>query len=270
MYWLTWAIFFGGPLSNCRTPLVLEILTNPQIQRVTPELWICAVAKILLSRVWPFLKASIIILSDSNSVVSSGTASSTSTKHHHGTITCTPLTPESNTVPSLNVTITICLAEANSGTIRSFEINRTASQAPVIWPNVSIGKSTITRQETSQSSRTHAIGVGPKQSSVWSVITACYFQLCPPYVPKSLRYHIIVRCCACWWSLWRQNAVPPVRIISHPIFWITIWEPRDKSPTASVCWHVTKSLKDISRYIQLVSSTRSASSRIMFFARRIS
>ena len=216
---------------------------NPQIQRVRSSRGRTRmVSKILLSWIFPFFKCSIVILSDTNTMICSSTATSSSPKHHHWTIATTPLTPEPNAVASLDVATTVRLAKPCRGTIRTTKIHWTASKTSVIRPDVTIVEPSITGQKPSQGSVAQAIRVSTEKGRVWAIVASSDLNVISFYFPKRFRYHIVVTWSAGSRALWRLLVIPPVSIISHPDFRISVRKPSSERPATSR--HVTINLSN--------------------------
>ena len=221
--------------------VMFSCLTNPQIQGIRSSRGIVVVgliSKINLPSVVPFFKRSIVIFSDPDTVICSAACTSSSSKHHYRTITSTPLTPESNAAASLNIPTAMCLTEANSWTVRTTIMHWAASKTLIIRPNVTITKLSITGQEPSESFPTEAVSICTKQGRVWTIVTASDFNLTSLNFPKRFRYHVIVTGCACRGPLWGLDVVPPVRVVSHPVFAISVWKSSNECPSTRVSGHV--------------------------------
>ena len=77
-------------------------------------------------------------------MISTITATSSSTNHHHRSITMIPITPDADLVAALDDATTLSLLKPVCCLVLSAILNRAASQAPVAGPNFAISKVTIT------------------------------------------------------------------------------------------------------------------------------
>ena len=122
-----------------------------------------------------------------------------STNHHHGSITITPVTPEEQVIPASNVAVTaVHLIEAFSGSEGATKvIYRTTSMTCVAVPGDAISEVPEAGNKASKSSPT-STATSFEYSCVKPVITSRDFDINTLNEPKCRWYHIIVvRCIGC-------------------------------------------------------------------------
>ena len=91
-----------------------------------------------------FNKTSSPCFCDSNPMISTITATSSSTNHNHRSITTTQVTPEAYLVAILDVATTLSLLKPVCCLVLTAILNRAASQAPVTGPNLAVSEVAIT------------------------------------------------------------------------------------------------------------------------------
>ena len=166
----------------------------------------------------------------SNPMISTITATSSSTNHNHRSITTTPVTPEAYLVATLDVATTLSLLKPVCCLVLSAILNRAASQAPVAGPNLAVSEVAITCDFWSKCSSTQTVPCGLQQGRVTGVITARDFKLPPFDLPKWWWDHVSVNwrisCCSNSILL----VIPPVTTVFHPVFAVIIGEPSNQQP----------------------------------------
>ena len=205
------------------------------------------ISKIKLPTTTPFFKSSVVILSDPNTMIRSVASTSSSSKHHNWTIACIPLTPESNAVASLNIATAVCLTKSNSGLVQSTIMHWAATKTLIIGPNVTVTKLPISGHESSECFSTKAVVICTKKSRVCAIVTACDFNLASLHPPECFWDHVKVSGCTCKGPLGGLDIVPPVSVISHPIFPVNIRKPSNECPSTWVSRHVAINLEESER-----------------------
>ena len=166
-------------------------LTDPQVQWVGLG-WsiISVIPKVIF--LTAINKRSILRFCYSNPVISTMTALSSSTNHHHWSITATPVTPEADIVAALDVATTLSLLKPVCCLVLSAILNRAASQAPVTGPNFAISKVAITCYFRTEGFSIQAVPCCLQQWRVTGIITACDLKLSAFDHPKWWWEHISV------------------------------------------------------------------------------
>ena len=218
-------------------------LADPQVQWVGLG-WSCppisVISKVIFSfTATSFNKRSIVLFCYSNPVISTATVLSSSTNHHHRSISYIPVTPEADLVAALDVATTLSLLKPVCCLVLSAVLNRAASQAPVAGPNFAISKVAITCYFRTEGFSIQAVPCCLQQWRVTGIITACDLKLSAFDHPKCLWEHVSVswRISCCSSSI--SSVIPPVTTVFHPIFAIIIWEPSNQQParvTVALKW----------------------------------
>ena len=151
-------------------------LADPQVQRVGlgwRTLRKSVISKVIFSfTAILFIKRSIPWFCYSNPVISTVTVLSSSTNHHHWSITIIPVTPEADLVAALHVATTLRLLKPVCCLVLTAILNRAAFQAPVTGPNLAISKVAIPCDFWSKCLSTQTEVRGLQQWRVTGVITA--------------------------------------------------------------------------------------------------
>ena len=169
-------------------------------------------------------------------MISTVTVLSSSTNHHHRSITTIPVTPEADLVATLDVATTLSLLKPVCCLVLSAILNRAASQAPVTGPNLAVSKVAITCDFWSKCLSTQTVPCGLQQWRVTDIITACYLKFSTADQPKSWWDHVSIdwriSCC----SHGNVSVIPLESIISHPGLVIEVGKSGDKSPRWALSW----------------------------------
>ena len=171
-------------------------LADPQVQWVGLGWRIRRISVISKVIFWctatKFNKRSLVSFCYSNPMICTVTVTSSSTNHHHWSITGTPVTPEADLVAALDVATTLSLLKPVCCLVLSTILNRAASQAPVTGPNLAISKVAITCDFWSECLSTQTVSCGLQQGRVTGVITTRDFKLPPFDLPKWWWDHVSV------------------------------------------------------------------------------
>ena len=217
--------------------------TDPQVQWVGLG-WrfrcLSVISKVIFSfSVANFNKRSLPCFCYSNPVISTITATSSSTNHYHWSIITIPVTPEADLVAALDVATTLSLLKPVCCLVLTAILNCAASQAPVTGPNFAISKVAITCDFWSKCLSTQTVPCGLQQRRVTGVITARDLKLSAANQPKSWWDHVRIdwriSCCSHGSIL----VIPPESIVSHPGPCVAIWKSCDKSPVWTLGCDVT-------------------------------
>ena len=218
-------------------------LADPQVQWVGLG-WtsrrISFISKVIFSSLaTQFNKRSPIFFCYSNPMISTVTVPSSSTNHHHWTITSAPVTPEADLVAALDVATTLSLLKPVCCLVLSAILNRAASQAPVTGPNFAIPKAAITCDFWTKCLSTQTVPCGLQKCRVTGVITTCDLELSAFDPPKGSRDHVSVnwRISCCSSSI--LSVIPPFSTVFHPVFAVTIGESSNQPPawvTVALKW----------------------------------
>ena len=209
-------------------------LADPQVQRVGLG-WgirpLSVISKVIFSySAAKFNKRSSVSFCYSNPVISTVTAPSSSTNHHHWSITTIPVTPEADLVAALDIATTRNLLKPVCCPVLSAILNRAASQAPVTGPNIAVSKVAITCDFGSKRLSTQTISFGFNKRYMVRVITTRDLELSACSQPKAWWNHISIS----WWIIncthSSQTVIPPVTWVTHPVFVIAVREPSDQYP----------------------------------------
>ena len=194
--------------------------SSPRISFISKVIFSCTAAQ--------FNKGSSVSFCYSNPVISTVTVLSSSTNHHHWSITTIPVTPEAYLVATLDVATTLSLLKPVCCLVLSTILNRAASQAPVTGPNLAVSEVAITCDFWSKCLSTQTVPCGLQQGRVTGVITARDFKLPPFDLPKWWWDHVSVnwRITCCSSSI--SSVIPPVPTVFHPIFAVIIGEPSNQ------------------------------------------
>ena len=149
-------------------------LADPQVQWVglgwsSPRRSV--ISKVIFSWMVANNKRSLVRFCYSNPVISTITVLSSSTNHHHWSITTLPITPEADLVAALDVATTLSLLKPVCCLVLSAILNRAASQAPATGPKLAISKVAITCDFWSKCLSTQTVPCGLQQRRVTGVIT---------------------------------------------------------------------------------------------------
>ena len=145
-------------------------LADPQVQWVGLG-WgiISVISKVIFQTI---NKRSLVSFCYSNPVISTETVLSSSTNHHHRSITSIIVAPEAYLVAALDVATTLSLTKPLCCLVLTAILNRAASQAPVTGPHLAISKVAITCYFWSECLFTQTVPCGLQQWRVTGVITA--------------------------------------------------------------------------------------------------
>ena len=218
-------------------------LADPQVQWVGLGWSIprhSVISKVIFSfTVTNFNKRSIVLFCYSNPMISTVTVLSSSTNHHHWSITSTIVTPEADLVAALDVATTLSLLKPVCCLVLTAILNRAASQAPVTGPNLAISKAAITCDSWTKCLSTQTVPCGLQKCRVTGVITTCDLELSASDPPKGRRDHVSVnwRISCCSSSI--LSVIPPFSTVFHPVFAVTIGESSNQPPawvTVALKW----------------------------------
>ena len=212
-------------------------LANPQVQWVGLS---SHISKVIFQRKF---KRSLVSFCYSNPVISTCTVFSSSTNHHHRSISSIPVTPEADLVAALDVATTLRLLKPACCLVLTATLNRTASQTSVTRPNLAISKVAITCDFWSKCLSTQTVPCCLQQWRVTGIITACNLKLSTADQPKSWRDHVSIdwriSCC----SHGNVLVIPPESIVSHPGLVIEVGKSGDKIPRWALSWDSTIHLR---------------------------
>ena len=178
-------------------------LADPQVQWVglgwsLPRTSV--ISKVMFSWIVANNKRSLVRFCYPNPVISTVTVLSSSTNHHHWTITGAPVTPEADLAAFLDVATTLSLLKPVCCLVLSAILNRAASQATVIGPNLAISKVAITCDFWTKCLSTQTVPCCLQKCPVTGVITTCDLELSAFDPPKGSRDHVSVNwrisCCS--------------------------------------------------------------------------
>ena len=206
-------------------------LADPQVQWVGLGWRIprtSVISKVIFSWIVANNKRSVVRFCYPNPVISTVTVLSSSTNHHHWTITGAPVTPEADLAAFLDVATTLSLLKPVCCLVLSAILNRAASQATVIGPNLAVSKVAITCDFWSKCLSTQTVPCGLQQGRVTGVITASDFKLRPFDLPKWWWDHVSINWRTTCDSSSISSVIPPVPTVFHPIFAIIIGEPSNQ------------------------------------------
>lgn len=229
-------------------------LLNPQIKGIATRI-AAAIPKVSVAIACA--KPSFISLCDTNPVIRSPAWVTSSSNHHHWSVTRVPVTPEGQVITRLKIAAAWYLAETHCGWITTSKVWITGSSAIITVPNAAISEITIAGNKSSEGVSSDAAIRSVQQVCMGAVVTAGNFDIVALNEPECWWYHVIVVRCTGNTAIRCCSVIPPATTVPHPVCTVSIGESRNKCPPA--IRHVTVHLrppKVISSFTQWICLTR--------------